>query len=247
MRLSIIVPTKNEETLLPYLLSSIQKQSLKDDEVIIADAGSADRTREIAASSGAKVVEGGLPSVGRNRGAALAQGDILAFFDADVILPHQDFLKDSLAEMEERRLDVATCRVHAHDGSWVDHALHSAYNVYTWVTERILPHAPGFCIFIHREAHEAIRGFDERVVFAEDHDYVRRAKKTGYRFGILRAHKIPVSVRRLQKEGRLNLAAKYIFTEGYMLARGSLKAETTMGKKYLTNWERVGDEMRKKE
>ncbi|MDO8618036.1 MAG: glycosyltransferase [Candidatus Uhrbacteria bacterium] len=248
MRLSIVIPVKNEERLLPNLLESIRQQSLREDvEVIVADAGSTDATQEIAVSFGAKIVEGGLPGVGRNRGALKAQGQDIFFFDADIILPHPTFLQDCLREKEERGLDVASCQVLALDGSTLDRLLHHAYNLYTLATEKVLPHAAGFCLLTSRAAHAAIHGFDERVVFAEDHDYARRAKKAGFKVGILHTHKVPVSVRRLQKDGRLNLAVKYIFTEMYMLTRGSLKAETPMGQKYLTNWERVGDAMREEE
>ena len=86
MKLSIIIPTYNEENYLPLLLKSIQAQNFSDYEIIIADAGSQDRTREIARDADCRVVDGGLPAVGRNRGAESAQGEYLLFLDADVCL-----------------------------------------------------------------------------------------------------------------------------------------------------------------
>ncbi len=223
MFVSVVIPTKNEELFLPNLLESLRQQSFTDFEIIVADAFSTDRTREVARSFGARVVDGGLPGPGRNRGAAVARGTVIFFFDADVVLPHPDFLKDCVQEMEERALDVTTCRVHAQEGRIVDHAMHGAYNLYTVATERIRPHAPGFCLIARRMAHEFIHGFDEDVVFAEDHDYVQRAKRAGFVFGILRKHKIPVSLRRLHKEGRFHIALKYLFTEIRMLTVGPFK------------------------
>ena len=218
-----MIPTKNEEKLLPRLLGSIRNQSLQDVEIIVADAESTDRTREIAAAFGVRIVEGGMPGPGRNRGAAVATADTIVFFDADVFLPRSTFLENLLAEMQRREADIATCRVYAAEGKLVDHVMHGAYNVFTIATERILPHAPGFCLFVRREVHERIKGFDEDVVFAEDHEYVRRAVKRGYRFAILRDSIIHVSVRRLEKEGRATLAAKYIYGECAMLAYGPFK------------------------
>ena len=58
MILSIIIPTYNEEEYLPNLLESIEKQSFTDYEIIIADANSTDRTREIAEEHGCTIVEG---------------------------------------------------------------------------------------------------------------------------------------------------------------------------------------------
>lgn len=226
MKLSIVIPTKNEEKNLPRLLATIRAQSFQDYEIIVADAHSDDRTRELAASFGARVVEGAMPGPGRNRGAEAATGDVIAFFDADVILPNEKFLQECLEEMDTRKLDMTTCRVEAHRGTMLDQAMHGAYNAYTIATENVLPHAPGFCLFANRAAHEAIRGFDEEVVFAEDMDYVRRGKNAGFQFGILRKHKIPVSIRRLDKEGRTKLAIKYMFTEFYMLTKGPFKNRT---------------------
>lgn len=223
MKLSIVIPAKNEEKNLPRLLATIRSQSFQDYEIIVADARSTDQTRQIAASFGARVVDGGMPGPGRNRGAEQAAGDVIAFFDADILLPNDKFLQACLEEMGARGLDVTTCRVEAHRGTVIDQAMHEAYNAYTIATERVLPHAPGFCLFANRAMHESIRGFDEDVVFAEDMDYVRRAKKAGFAFGILRGQKIPVSVRRLVKEGRTRLAIKYVFSEVYMLAKGPIK------------------------
>jgi glycosyltransferase involved in cell wall biosynthesis len=69
MQFSIIIPTLNEEVLLPNLLRDLQAQTFRDFEVIVADAGSKDGTVDLAQSLGARVVPGGMPAVGRNRGA----------------------------------------------------------------------------------------------------------------------------------------------------------------------------------
>jgi len=44
MEISIIIPTLNEELYLPLLFKSIQKQSFKEYEVIVADGHSRDKT-----------------------------------------------------------------------------------------------------------------------------------------------------------------------------------------------------------
>ena len=54
--ISIIIPTLNEEKYLPLLLASIKEQSFdaaqdKDYEIIIADAGSKDKTLKIASNT----------------------------------------------------------------------------------------------------------------------------------------------------------------------------------------------------
>ena len=96
--ISIIIPAYNEEKFLPKLLRSIRKQAYKNKEVIVADASSTDRTAEIAGEYGARVVEGGMPAVGRNNGAKKAKGDIFLFLDADVVLPDAYFLEATIKE-----------------------------------------------------------------------------------------------------------------------------------------------------
>jgi len=220
--ITIVIPVKNEETVLPCLLESIRRQTLQPREIIVADAGSTDRTCEIAARYGARVVEGGLPGPGRNQGARVAQTDLILFLDADVELRDPEFLERSVGEMLERKLDLATCDVFPLSDAWIDHVLHTAYNVYARVWGDVFPHAPGFCMFVRRSTHESIGGFDEAVVFCEDHDYARRASKVGS-FGFLRATKIPVSIRRLDRDGRVNIAIKYLLAELHLATLGPIR------------------------
>jgi glycosyltransferase involved in cell wall biosynthesis len=80
-RISIIVPTLNEEKNIELLLFSIQEQTVPYFDLIVVDGGSRDKTISIAKNYGAKiVVEKGLmefPS--RNLGAKVANGEILLF------------------------------------------------------------------------------------------------------------------------------------------------------------------------
>lgn len=220
MKVSIIVPAKNEEMVLPALLKTIAGQTFRDFEVIIADAGSTDRTRELAASYGARVVEGGMPGPGRNLGAAAANGDILIFLDADVELPNDRYLADIVAELDACAADIATCRLKPMNERFDDKLGHAVFNGYTKLTERVRAHAAGSCIIARRHVHQDIGGFDERVMFAEDQEYVQRAYRKGYRFRLLESHPVLVSVRRLEKDGRIKIAAKYLYSEIHMLFKG---------------------------
>lgn len=222
MKLSIVIPTKNEAGTLPALFETINDQTFRDFEVIVADAWSTDRTREIATTFGAKVVDGGMPGPGRNRGAEVATGEVLLFVDADVKFPSPNYLKDILEELDARAVDVATCRLKPMTKRWDDKFGHVVFNNYAKLFERIRAHAAGSCIIARRKVHEAIGGFDERVVFAEDQEYVARAHKKGYRFRLLESQPMLVSVRRLDKDGRLAIAYKYIYSEAHMLLKGPM-------------------------
>lgn len=82
LRLSLIVPTRNEASTIGSCLESLRRQDA--DEIIVADALSDDGTRAIAESFGVRVVSS---SAGRgarqNRAAEIAEGDIFLFLHAD--------------------------------------------------------------------------------------------------------------------------------------------------------------------
>ncbi len=220
MFLSIIIPAKNEEKVLPGLMESIKKQSFQDYEIIVADADSKDNTKMVAESYGARVVKGGLPGPGRNRGAKVARGEYLLFLDADGELPSKLFLEQNLHEMKRRGACVATTYIKPLSSKSIDYALLEVCNAYNLIMEKLKPHAPGCCIFVKSVVHRELKGFDEKLLLAEDHDYVQRAEKAGYRFRILRSQPIGVSVRRLEKDGRWGLAIKYLKSELHQMLYG---------------------------
>lgn len=213
--LSVIIPTLNEIAYLPQLLDALANQTRPPDEIIVADAGSKDGTAELAQSKGVQVVCGGMPAVGRNAGARAAKGDILLFLDADV-LPPPGFIACILEEFKQKKQDVATCFIAPLDGNPLDGMICVGTNLYFQIIQPVSPHAPGFCILSKRTAHEKMGGFDESLSLSEDIDYARRAKRHG-KFGILSSARIPVSMRRVGKEGLVGLGLKYAWCEIYAL------------------------------
>lgn len=220
-RISVVIPALNEEKYLPILLESLKNQTFKDFEVIVADAGSKDQTIEIAKTYGARVVPGGMPGPGRNRGAEVATGEFLFFFDSDVVLP-TDFLEKAITEMDDLYIDLATCEFLPLSELTIDKAVFQLSNLIVKMNQNLNPRAAGFCIFINRRLFKRIGGFDESVVIAEDHDLVERASK--FRpLKFLKSTSLSVSVRRLDKEGRIALLQKYVKVEMHLLTKGSVK------------------------
>jgi len=221
--LSIIIPTLDEEKHLPLLLESIKKQDFSDYEIIAADAGSEDKTLEIAKDYGCKIVAGGLPARGRNQGAKAARGDLLLFLDADVILPEKTFGK-ILEEFNRRKLDIATfCLLPSKKNKMSKFFFTFFYNLPITSLEKVLPHA-AMGILIKKSLFEKLSGFDEKIKLAEDHDLARRAGKLG-KYGILKSTKLFVSDRRFKKDGWLKTGSKYLFCEGYMIFIGPVKSD----------------------
>ncbi|WP_332750961.1 glycosyltransferase family 2 protein [Hydrogenophaga sp.] len=85
MRISVVMPAKNEAEGLQRTLPALRAQ-LPDAEVIVVDDGSTDATAAVAAEHGARVLSAPY-SMGNGaaikRGARAAGGDILVFMDAD--------------------------------------------------------------------------------------------------------------------------------------------------------------------
>ena len=89
--ISVVVPTYNEEANIVACLESLNRQTLPraDYEIIVVDGNSRDRTRELAAPLADLVFVQTSPRVGgaRNDGATRARGEIVAFADADCVVP----------------------------------------------------------------------------------------------------------------------------------------------------------------
>ncbi|MDR2477040.1 MAG: glycosyltransferase [Treponema sp.] len=221
MKVSVIIPALNEEQMLPRLLDSIKAQDFDDFEVIVADAHSKDRTREIAAEYGCRVVDGGLPAAGRNAGAAVARGEFLFFLDSDVVLP-QGFIRNVYDEMQDRYLDLATCEIRPLSGYQLDRVIHRMMNLAVLLNLWIDPKAFGFCIFVTRRLFQRIGGFDETIYVAEDNDFVKRGS-TFRNLRYLTSAYIMVSIRRFEKEGRFAYMKKGIKLNLYRTFRGEIR------------------------
>ena len=208
MIISIIIPTYNEEDYLPNLLDSIKRQNFDGYEVIVADANSTDRTREIAESYGCIVVDGGLPAVGRNNGARVAKGEYLLFLDSDLELT-DDYLRNVLYEFRMEHLGIAITKMKPMSDKIEDKIFHDFANYFMIGVENIKPHGAGcYGIITKKSLHDECGGFDESLTFGEDTDYIERLAEKE-RFKVLRNAKIGVSTRRLEEEGIETLIRQY--------------------------------------
>jgi glycosyltransferase involved in cell wall biosynthesis len=95
-KVSVVIPTYNCDRYLAEAIDSVLSQSYAEYEVIVVDDGSTDRTAEILQSYGDRIrhlrqSNQGV-AIARNQGIQLAQGEWVAFLDADDF-----FLPDKLA------------------------------------------------------------------------------------------------------------------------------------------------------
>ena len=190
MKISIIIPTYNEEEYLPKLLESIKSQDFTAKEY------------------GCVVVEGGLPGPGRNRGAEVAQGEILLFLDSDLELT-ENYLSNVIEEFESEDLGIAITQMTPLSEKKRDKYLHDLANWFMIAVENIKPHGAGcYGIISKKELHDEVNGFDENLSFGEDTDYIERVAEIS-EFKVLRNARIGVSTRRLEEEGLYTLLKQY--------------------------------------
>jgi len=110
-RLSVIIPTMNEERSIGQVIESIKKNISKslDYEILIVDTNSKDRTREIAASLGARIIEEPRRGYGRayKTGFENARGELIATLDADMTYP-AEIIETLVKKIDDDKLDFIT-------------------------------------------------------------------------------------------------------------------------------------------
>ena len=114
MKISVVIPTMNEEESIGQVLDDVNKAlSGRDYEVLIVDTNSTDKTREIARSKGARVVDEPRRGYGRayKTGFEEANGDIIATLDADCTYPAEKIPQMVIMIEEEGYEFISTDRL----------------------------------------------------------------------------------------------------------------------------------------
>ncbi len=223
---SIVIIAYNEEEYLGRLLESIKAQRYPRYEIILFDDHSTDKTLDIAKNYTSilpiKVVQKDIRGASRSRnyGATFAQGELILFLDADVILP-ADFIIKNLETFNQKRLSIAGVDFVPLTEDSVDKWITGFYRLWLKTVQYFNPRGIGFCLFVYRELHKKVL-FDENVVMSEDFDYVKRAVRYG-KFRIIDTVALRVSWRRFHKENRLLLILKYLFFECYRQNIGEIR------------------------
>ncbi len=173
--LTIVIPAKNERGYVGKLFDSILCQdypAITSTPIYVADACSTDGMLEVISEYQSRlnisVIRGGLPSVGRNRGAALAKSEFILFLDADVELPDPTIIRRAIETAVVRNLDLVTIYIKCPEGSFVEQLLYNLTNLGKWLSQFEKPFANGPFILFRRERFNELGGFDETISFSED-------------------------------------------------------------------------------
>lgn len=117
MKLSVIIPAYNAEMFLAETLDCLEKQTLKDIQIIIVNDGSTDKTSEIIADYANKnsnilpiYQENSGVSAARNNGINHAEGKYTLFLDSDDVFTPES-LENLYNALEKSGADMAICRI----------------------------------------------------------------------------------------------------------------------------------------
>lgn len=190
MRCSVIVPTYNRCALLGDCLDALLRQNYPDYEVIVADDGSVDGTRELVRQQ--------FPSVAyiadshnhgstraRNVGAAAAKGGLLLFTDDDCRAP-SDWLRRHVQQYSDEQTGAAGGPLLPPEPGFCDRFYAAHYHDELVQRRRLSivqgwPRLVGGNMSVRREVFESIGGFDEDFPHQGfDADLARRILRAGH-------------------------------------------------------------------
>jgi glycosyltransferase involved in cell wall biosynthesis len=226
MRFSLVVPAYNEARYLPRLLDSVDTARSRHRggpsavEVIVADNASSDDTARIAVDRGCRVVgvEKRSIAAARNGGAAAAAGEIACFVDADMRLHPASF--DRIDDVLHGGRVVA-------GATGVRPERWSLGFAATWAL--MIPFVMATrmdtgVVFCRRADFQAVGGYDESLLFAEDVDLLLRLRRLGrtrgQRLARMRGAKAIASLRKFDEHGEWHYFALVLRVALSRLGRG---------------------------
>ncbi len=226
MKISLVIPAYNEEKYIGMCLESIQAYGQGLFEVIVINNASTDKTVEIAQSfSFVRVVDEvrkGL-QYARGRGLTEAQGDLVAFIDADTCIP-----KNWTEKIKNKFTNNP--RIVSLSGPYIYHDVSFLSKVCIWMYFVVLVMPVYFIIgyaaiggnlVVRKEAVQSIGGFDETIAFyGDDTDIARRLSKIGKVMFSLDFYMYS-SARRLKGEGVFATGLRYAINFFSIVFRGT--------------------------
>ncbi|MEX2336723.1 MAG: TIGR04283 family arsenosugar biosynthesis glycosyltransferase [Fulvivirga sp.] len=210
MKISIIIPTLNEEGVIDQIVAFIRSSPDKyiEKEIIVADGKSSDATVMKATAAGAKIINCSRASraAQMNCGAAAATGDVLYFLHADSFPP------------ENFALDIANAVAQGYNSGCYRLAFdydHWFLKFNCWFTRLNIDliRFGDQSLFVAKEVFHKAGGFNEKLILMEDQEIISRIKKHA-RFKVLNKT-VTTSARKYLRNGVYRLQG--IFTIIYFL------------------------------
>jgi mycofactocin glycosyltransferase len=190
--ISVIIPTRDRKDVIIECLDSVFDQDYQKDriEVIVVDDGSVDGTDAVLSGYPCRVIthpESRGQSCCRNAGAAIAQGEILAFLDSDCVASPL-WLKELTPSFEWEEVGAVGGFVDGYfEGSTLDRyektfsSLNMGKRVLNDGDDSSTLYVPTCNLLVRRSVYEKVGGIAEDMRVGEDVDFCWRMRKEGYR------------------------------------------------------------------
>ena len=189
-QISIIIPTYQEEKILSKL-KFLYTQEIKTKfncEIIVSDGGSTDNTVSIAREFADKIVEHKSQNrqtiaEGRNKGAEVAEGNILVFINADTYPADLNSFMTSIQEWSKEQMNTygaIACYVSGfpEEINTKDRIFYFLHNSFVKILNIIkLGMGRGECQIVRKEIFYLVNGYNPHIVAGEDFDLFRRISK----------------------------------------------------------------------
>ena len=190
--ISFILPAKNEADYIDACLSEIEQQityTSLNCEIIVVDNNSSDETSAISNRHKCEVIKSYsiAPSIVRNEGARKAKGRIFCFVDADCVLTAGWLDRINHAFEDESIGAFGGPHVPPDNSNWL---------IRTWYPKDLknieidYGKLPGSNFSIRASIFKKLRGFDEKLISAEDEDLSRRVVGIGFKSFFSTQHQI---------------------------------------------------------
>ncbi len=210
-KISVIVPTYNEEKYIEATLESVRNQDYNGDfEIIVVDGDSKDNTVEVARKYADRIIISRKRGTGvqRDLGAKHAKGEFLAFIDADTILPKNYLSKINKIFKEKKYVAFCGRPIFSNNRRLkfkISNFLVNAYFTLLGYIGKTIIHGHNFCI--SKNALNKVGGFGN--FFVEDYFISKRLRKLG-KLKFLNEIFVINSSRRIEQNGILNTMNYYI-------------------------------------
>lgn len=232
---SVIIPVRNGEKTVGELLDSLLKVDYPKEklEIIVVDGNSTDKTRNIVSKYPFELIiqEGNGLNAARNTGIKHSNGKIVAFTDADCIVP-ENWIKKIVENFRDPQIGCIGGSVKGDgDGFFSRYADESIMpTVRAFKKREVLDNVKLFFCYpagcnmaFRRETFEKVGGFDETIIYSFDEDeFVEKVCKAGYKMvidpDVLIRHKHRSTFKELLKQ-----TFKYGRGSGFLLRRSWTK------------------------
>ena len=183
-QLTIVIPSKNEGMSLLKVLDLVIKQA-HSFKIIVADSSNDKYSRSLLEGykknypNRIQIVDGGLPSVARNRGAVEVKTPYVLFLDADIYIKDEYLIGNCLKIATEGDYDLVTCKFRSQDGKykWV----WRIFDIAQWISSKTKPFAVGGFMLFKTSTFNKLGGFNNEDKIAEDYHLSSKVNKAKFR------------------------------------------------------------------